>query len=264
VRRFLWTLLLWSAPATQPAAGQDRVVTDTIVAPSLGQRAVYRVVLPEGYDSAFRYPVLWLLHGGDGTGWLRETELTRDLQRYPIVVVLPSVKNSFYVNSWADPTSRYEDFVVRDLHDDVVRRYAVDTLREGIAGLSMGGYGALMLALRYPRRFRFAGLEVRPLIGERLTHVVEQEIVYGWIIWLETSGASGRAPARSSRSLADVRTKRPTAPSSLDQPDPFLCAPFPASAPASSNGTPCLAGPPRSSTRSTPVAVMAKVPFSVR
>jgi predicted peptidase len=245
VRRFLWTLLLWSAPATQPAAGQDRVVTDTIVAPSLGQRAVYRVVLPEGYDSAFRYPVLWLLHGhgGDGTGWLRETELTRDLQRYPIVVVLPSVKNSFYVNSWADPTSRYEDFVVRDLHDDVVRRYAVDTLREGIAGLSMGGYGALMLALRYPRRFRFAGLEVRPLIGERLTHVVEQEIVYGWIIWLETSGASGRAPARSSRSLADVRTKRPTAPSSLINPTRSCALHFPHRLPPPATALPAWRGP---------------------
>lgn len=47
---------------------------------------------------------------------------------------------------------------MRDLHHDVVRRYAVDTLREGVAGLSMGGYGALMLALRYPRRYRFAGV----------------------------------------------------------------------------------------------------------
>jgi len=143
-----------------PAAAQERVVTDTIVVRSLGRRAVYRVVLPEGYDSAFRYPVLWLLHGhgGDDTDWLRETELTHDLQRYPIVVVLPSVKNSFYVNSWVDSASRYEDFVVRDLHDDVVRRYAVDTLREGVAGLSMGGYGALMLALRHPRRYRFAGV----------------------------------------------------------------------------------------------------------
>jgi pimeloyl-ACP methyl ester carboxylesterase len=101
-------------------------------------------VLPEGYDSAFRYPVLWLLHGhgGDETDWLRETELTRD----------------FYVDSQVDSASRYEDFVVRDLHDDVVRRYAVDTLREGIAGLSMGGYGAPMLALRHPRRSRFAGV----------------------------------------------------------------------------------------------------------
>jgi S-formylglutathione hydrolase FrmB len=160
VNRLCRALLLWSAAVTQSAAAQDRVLTDTIMASSLGHRAVYRVVLPENYDSAFRYPVLWLLHGygGDETDWLRQTELLRELRRYPILVILPSVKNSFYVNSRADPASRYEDFVVHDLHDDVVRRYAVDTLREGIAGLSMGGYGALMLALRHPRRYRFAGV----------------------------------------------------------------------------------------------------------
>ncbi|MFL5515327.1 MAG: alpha/beta hydrolase [Gemmatimonadales bacterium] len=160
MRRFGRGLLLWSAVVTHAAAAQDRILADTILAPSLGHRAVYRVVLPEGYDSGFRYPVLWLLHGygGDETDWLRQTDLVHQLRRYPILVVLPSVKNSFYVNSRADPASRYEDFVMRDLHDDVVRRYAVDTLREGIAGLSMGGYGALMLALRHPRRYRFAGV----------------------------------------------------------------------------------------------------------
>jgi len=133
VRRLGCELLLWWAVIMPLAAAQGRVVTDTILSPGLGLRAV------------------------DETDWLRQTDLTRELQRYPIVVVLPSVRNSFYVNSWADPTSRYEDFVVRDLHEAVVRRYRVDTLREGIAGLSMGGYGALMLALRHPRRFRFAG-----------------------------------------------------------------------------------------------------------
>jgi S-formylglutathione hydrolase FrmB len=164
VKRFCWVLLLWSMTAARPtaaqAAGGGSVLTDTIVPPSLGHRAVYMVVLPEGYDSTSRYPLLWLLHGygGNETDWLRFTRLTRDLRPYPMIVVLPGARNSFYVNSRADPTSRYEDFIVRDLHRDVVRRYAVDTLREGIAGLSMGGYGALMLALRYPRRFRFAAV----------------------------------------------------------------------------------------------------------
>jgi putative tributyrin esterase len=160
VRWLRWELLLISAAVLQPAAAQERVVTETIAAPSLGRRAVYRVVLPEDYDSASRYPVLWLLHGhgGNETDWLRNADLAREVERYPIVVVLPGAGNSFYVNSWADSTLRYEDFLVRDLHEDVVRRYAVDTLREGIAGLSMGGYGALMLALRHPRRYRFAGV----------------------------------------------------------------------------------------------------------
>jgi putative tributyrin esterase len=44
-----------------------------------------------------------------------------------------------------------------DLYNDVIRRFSVDTLRQAIAGLSMGGYGAVMLGMRYPHRYRFVG-----------------------------------------------------------------------------------------------------------
>jgi S-formylglutathione hydrolase FrmB len=138
---------------------QVAVRADSVTAPSLHRRVRYHVVLPVGYDTAQRYPVLWLLHGygGNDEDWLRYTRLTRYVERYPIIVVLPSAENSWYVNAAGDSSARYEDFITRDLYDEVRRRFAVDTLRQAIAGLSMGGYGAAMLGLRYPERFRFIG-----------------------------------------------------------------------------------------------------------
>jgi S-formylglutathione hydrolase FrmB len=117
-------------------------------------------VLPAGYGtSGTRYPVLWLLHGygGGKDDWLKRTDLVRQVERYPFIVVLPAAENSWYVNSPSDPTAQYQDFITIDLYNDVLQRFAVDTLRQAIAGLSMGGYGAVMLGLRHPERYAFVG-----------------------------------------------------------------------------------------------------------
>lgn len=136
-----------------------RTETDTIAAPSLGRRVSYNVVLPAGYGSGTRYPILWLLHGygGGKDDWLHRTGLLREVGRYPFVVVLPAADNSWYVNAPSDKTAAYESFITVDLYNAVVGRFDVDTLRQAIAGLSMGGYGAVMLGLRHPRRYRFVG-----------------------------------------------------------------------------------------------------------
>lgn len=151
-----------------------RVETDSVTAKSLGRRVAYNVVLPAGYDaSVTRYPILWLLHGygGGKDDWLRRTDLLRQVERYPFIVVLPAAENSWYVNAPSDSTAAYEDFVTIDLYNAVVQRFAVDTLRQAIAGLSMGGYGAVMLGLRHPQRYEFVGglsaaLSVASVLGQ--------------------------------------------------------------------------------------------------
>lgn len=147
------------APA--PAAGV-RVEIDSIDANTLGRRVRYHIALPVGYDAADRtrrYPVLWLLHGldGDDANWSERTALARDLAPYAMIVVMPDGANSWYTNAPGDTTARYDDFVTRELPAVMARRYPIDTLRQGIAGLSMGGYGAIVLALRHPGQYRFAG-----------------------------------------------------------------------------------------------------------
>jgi putative tributyrin esterase len=136
-----------------------RVETDTVDATSLGKRVAYDVVLPNGYTSGKQYPVLWLLHGYSGgkDDWLRRTDLRKEIGQYPFIVVLPDARNSWYVNAPSDPSAAYETFITVDLYNDVTRRFSVDTLRQAIAGLSMGGYGAVMLGLRHPHRYRFVG-----------------------------------------------------------------------------------------------------------
>jgi len=136
-----------------------RVETDSVSAASLGRRVAYNVVLPSGYTPERHYPVLWLLHGYSGgkDDWLRRTDLVREVERYPFVVVLPSAENSWYVNAPSDPNAAYETFITVDLYNDVIRRLSIDTTRQAIAGLSMGGYGAVMLGMRHPHRYRFVG-----------------------------------------------------------------------------------------------------------
>ncbi len=142
-----------------PRQAAPTVQTDSVTAPSLGRRVAFNVVLPAGYDGSKRYPVLWLLHGygGNKDDWLRLTDLVEQVRRYPFIVVLPSAENSWYVNSATKPDAAYETFMTVDLYAEVLRRFSVDTTRQAIAGLSMGGYGAVMLGLRHPIRYRFVG-----------------------------------------------------------------------------------------------------------
>lgn len=118
-----------------------------------------RVLLPSDYDRARTYAVLFLLHGysGDETNWTALTGLEKYTSTLSLIVVMPEAGNSWYVNSETDRSLRYEDYIVDDLPDFVGSLYRIDTTREAIAGLSMGGYGALVLALRHPQRFKFAG-----------------------------------------------------------------------------------------------------------
>lgn len=160
---FSAVLVLWALGCSSALHGarvaSPSVETDGVAAPSLGRRVAYNVVIPEGYDASKKYPILWLLHGygGNKDDWLRLSDLVEQVQRYPFIVVLPSAENSWYVNSASKPGAAYETFMTVDLYDDVVHRYSVDTTRQAIAGLSMGGYGAVTLGLRHPGRYRFVG-----------------------------------------------------------------------------------------------------------
>ncbi len=133
--------------------------TDSLFSGSLGRTKQFSVVLPDGYVHARKYPVLYLLHGygGDHRQWLMYSNILKYVEHLPIVVVLPDAERSYYVNSATVPRDRFEDYLVHDLPAYVRSRYSIDTLHQAIAGASMGGYGALVLAFRNPGRFFFAG-----------------------------------------------------------------------------------------------------------
>jgi putative tributyrin esterase len=145
---------------TAQVALQDRIRIDSAYSPALQKMKSFVVMLPTAYDSTRRYPVLYLLHGwgGGSLDWATKTRLHVYASTAQILVVMPRAENSWYVNSATNATIRYEDYIVQDLPKHVSTRFsAADTSRQAIAGLSMGGYGAVMLALKHPQKYRFVG-----------------------------------------------------------------------------------------------------------
>jgi len=123
-----------------------------------GMAIRFNVILPADYaTSTARYPVLYLLHGytGNYTDWVTLTNVTEHARKYREIIVTPEGDNGFYTNSYADPKRGWEDYVIQDLIPYVDSYYRTIATRQGraIAGLSMGGYGALKLGLKYPQMF---------------------------------------------------------------------------------------------------------------
>ncbi|MGB2866891.1 MAG: alpha/beta hydrolase family protein [Bacteroidota bacterium] len=138
---------------------QVSVSLDSVASPSLSKTKKFVVLLPSNYTTNERYPILYLLHGYGGShiDWSRRTKIGEYVKDVPLIVIMPDGENSWYVNSASDSQARFETYMVEDLPAYVRTHYSVDTTRQAIAGLSMGGYGSIMLALKHPGMFRFAG-----------------------------------------------------------------------------------------------------------
>jgi putative tributyrin esterase len=112
------------------------------------------ILLPEGAASG-PFPVLYLLHGlsDDHTAWARWTSIERYVRNLPLIVVMPDSGRGFY--SDAEQGFAYETAIVRDLIGYIDTMFHTKPTREGraLAGLSMGGYGAAKLALKFPEMF---------------------------------------------------------------------------------------------------------------
>ena len=102
--------------------------------------------------------VLYLLHGysDDHTTWTRRTSIERYAAACNLAVIMPAVSHSFYCNErWGE---RYWDYVSQELPRTMHRFLQISDRPEDtfVAGQSMGGYGAMRLALTYPERYAAA------------------------------------------------------------------------------------------------------------
>ena len=131
---------------------------------TLGATEHYSVFLPPSFskDSTRTYPVVYFLHGlnNDETSWTVERygslqNRVEDLilaKKIPeIIMIHPRGDNSFYCN-YADGSRRYEDLITQELISYAETQYRAKKGRENraISGTSMGGYGALKIAMKHP------------------------------------------------------------------------------------------------------------------
>lgn len=143
------------------------------------------VLLPDEPAPKAGFPVLYLLHGkgGDHTDWSRLGTLELDIrERFPLCVVMPSCQHSFYRDmAYGLP---YYQYLANELPRKLADMLPISQRREAtfVCGRSMGGYGAMMLALNQPKRFGYAAsisgaLDVYQMI--RMHEWPEWEWIFG-------------------------------------------------------------------------------------
>ena len=138
---------------------QESPREDSLYSVSLHRMMHFRVCLPALEPAGRHYPTILLLHGfgGNYRNWTDLTGVGNLALLDTLLIVTPDAEESWYVNSFTDSTMKYEDAIVNDLLSYVCAKYPADNRHLGVAGLSMGGYGALTLGLRHPGVFRFIG-----------------------------------------------------------------------------------------------------------
>ncbi len=179
----------WAQTGTVSGAAAGSVRTDTLWSQSLGANKALVVYLPPSYraNSSTRYPLLVYLHGRTGSerNWVDagRLHLTMDsLVRAgapEAIIAMPDGDDGWYATwnqlgdanacradtarrepaaTYCVPWTRYDDYIARDIVSHMDTRYRTVARRErrGIAGLSMGGFGAITLALQYPDVFAAA------------------------------------------------------------------------------------------------------------
>lgn len=165
-RRALAAFLLALAAlvVVAPARAAGRAECNSIASKILRRPVAYCVLLPPSYDTdkARRYPVLYFLHGiGENEqallnsgGWDLIQDLWDQKQLGEFLIVAPAGGRTFFINS-RDGKVRYQDFLLREFLPAIESRYRIQPGRRsrGVAGISMGGYGALHLALVSPQTF---------------------------------------------------------------------------------------------------------------
>lgn len=124
--------------------------------------------MPERDDKP--YKTLYLLHGifGNYTDWVSGTNIQRWAQENDLAVVMPSGDNMFYVDN-PKISSYYGEFIGKELVEITRKMFPLSKRREDtyIAGLSMGGYGAIRNGLKYHDTFGYiAGLSSALIIDD--------------------------------------------------------------------------------------------------
>jgi S-formylglutathione hydrolase FrmB len=132
------------------------------------------LILPNAYSISEkqRFPVLYLLHGAGGyhASWNQSTQCAQLADQYEFIILCPDGgSTSWYYDSPIDPTYQYETHVAKECVEYMDKNYRTLASRgsRAISGMSMGGHGAMYLAIRHPETFGttvclMGGVDIRP------------------------------------------------------------------------------------------------------
>lgn len=141
------------------------VETHQLKSKLMGREMPYRVILPPDYRSKLsstrRYTAVFLLHGLSGhfDNWTEKTAIGAYSYNQAFIIVMPEGGDGWYTDSESVPADKYESYMIQELIPEIDQKFRTTGGRDkrAIAGLSMGGYGALKFGLKYPDKFAIAG-----------------------------------------------------------------------------------------------------------
>ena len=151
----------------------------------------YRVILPIGYENSNEktlYPAIYLLHGlgGNYKNWTEKTNLVEYAKNYKFIIVTAEGKSGWYSDSVSAPNDKYESYIIQELIPEIDKKFRTNPKREfrTIAGLSMGGFGAMKFGLKYPDKFALIGsfsgaLGIVPIPANAMKSFASVEEVFG-------------------------------------------------------------------------------------
>jgi putative tributyrin esterase len=150
-----------------PYVAQGAVMKDvTFHSAALNRDMPYRVFLPTGLERSAKLPVIYLLHGANGSfrDWSDDSSVSNYAAR-GFILVMPEGEFSYYLNAVEDPSARFEDYTFGDLIADVEAKFPAATTRDkrAIIGISMGGFAAIKIALTRPELFCFVAALSPPI-----------------------------------------------------------------------------------------------------
>lgn len=156
-----------STAATLRKAGDaapSDVKSEKLASKLMGREMPYRIILPSRYsteNSSERFPVVYLLHGltGHFDNWTDKTRLARLAESANFIIVTPEGEDGWYTDSVAKASDKYESYIVKELIPEIDKKFRTlaDRDHRVVAGLSMGGFGALKFGLKFPDMFVLAG-----------------------------------------------------------------------------------------------------------
>jgi enterochelin esterase-like enzyme len=176
MRRTIALAIVFIAVATTAAAQSLTARTVRFSTKALGGESTFAILLPADYDaSSLRYPVVYLLHGGtqNHTAFPARSWFARDVTRRGLIAVMPHTP-PFAYTARAGTLLPFETFI-EELVRYVDANYRTVAVREAraIAGLSMGGFGAVVAGVTHPDLFGTVGAFSAALGGARTTALAE-------------------------------------------------------------------------------------------